>query len=154
MSSPCAYLNCNNTRAQGSKYSFFKAPNTDNELLRKIWIRHCGNSSNSIKKHIFVCEEHFGDDDVITYGTFKKLRKNSVPSPSQQSTCNCKTNYIDFCCRITAAQLLGEHKNDVNKNSKIDKEIYPAISLLENGKFIKHTFNLNFLISIFKFFLI
>lgn len=125
MSAICKYEDCFNKRLPGSHLSFFQVPSDEKGNMRKIWLRHCTKPPFNKAKNLFICENHFKVNDLLVYGTIKKLKSEAIPLPSQYSTCKCNAKFIDFCCRITAEQFLGEfsqptvYKN--NNQSTIDE---------------------------------
>lgn len=118
MSRRCAYSGCFYAGSSLGPLSIFKSPNKANQELFNVWVRHSNDPNNQEKKSFFVCEKHFNKCDLLVYGTFKKLKEESVPLPAKNSICCCRDGLTDMCCSVTTKEnrlKLEEHceMNDI-----------------------------------------
>ena len=94
----CAVPNCTNYR--GGVYSLFKLPETP-ESLRDNWIIFLNKVGIHLEgkrhgfSHIFICQQHFAESDIMKSEKRSVLKKNSVPifiNPPENLQCNEKSS--------------------------------------------------------------
>ena len=74
----CAILKCNNRRNSG--FSLFRIP--EEPKLKFKWMHFLENNEFSRDKNeldIFLCQEHFRDEDIMKSDTRFRLKKGSIP---------------------------------------------------------------------------
>ena len=78
----CAVPNCTNYR--GGAFSLFKLPQTPKNL-RENWITFLNKAGININgkpegfSHIFICQQHFPESNILKSEKRSVLQKNSVP---------------------------------------------------------------------------